>query len=809
MESSKQPGRGVSRRGALASLAAAFACVAQLAGPVARAQPAIASGGGDGPLEAGSERDRSRSLPLEVEELLEAEPLPPVSISPRGRYVLLVRERQLVSLDHLAEPAIRIAGRSIDPRTASAHAPLEYYGLTLFDLATGEETPLVLPRGAIVGYPDWSPDGSRFAFTLSNGSGTEVWIGEPAERRVRRLVHSINATLGKPCAWNSDSRRLLCLRFPSPKPRGPVITIAELVERTSQAPGVGQPVVLNEERVRDLLESQLELIDSESGQRYSIGAPAAIEAAEPAPAGAFLLVTRLLEPYPSVAGVDAVARVTEVWDRFGNVVATLPDAARAAQWQADRPATLVWAERHEGRDRVMLLSAPYAADAVEGFEVPHRFSGLRWIGNSGAALISDYIGSAGRTELWQVELGGGKAPRLVTGYSSSTPRAPVMTTNAFGQQALLTYDGGFYLRGERRDGGLSRPYLERVELDTGARREVWSAGPDGYETVVDLLSPDAAVLLTRHETAASAPNYFVSSSAGRHLKQITRFEHPAPALAQARRLALRYERDDGVKLGASLYLPPGRTADARLPLVVWAYPRNVAAGGTTELPAAPIRFPTFERAFRLFFLLRGYAVLDDVSMPIVGAEDSANDTFIQQVVADAEAAIRAASETGYIDASRVGVAGHSYGAFMVANLLAHSHLFSAGIALSGAYNRTLTPFGFQTEHRTLWEAPDTYLAMSPLLYSHQVDAPLLLVHGLDDDNGGTSPLQSTQFYTAIRGNGGNAELLLLPWEGHSYRARESVLRTASTMLDWFDRYLKDTPRMVAQKEADASLRPPL
>jgi dipeptidyl aminopeptidase/acylaminoacyl peptidase len=199
---------------------------------------------------------------------------------------------------------------------------------------------------------------------------------------------------------------------------------------------------------------------------------------------------------------------------------------------------------------------------------------------------------------------------------------------------------------------------------------------------------------------------------------------------------------------------------------------------------------TFTRAFRLFFLLRGYAVLDDVSMPVVGNESDANDTFVAQIVANAEAAIAAAGSTGSVDTTRVGVAGHSYGAFMVANLLAHSRLFGAGVAMSGAYNRTLTPFGFQTERRTLWQAPNTYLAMSPFLFSDRIQAPLLLVHGLTDNNAGTSPQQSLQFYQAIRGNGGDAELLLLPWEGHSYRSRESVRKTAAQMLRWFDDHLK-------------------
>jgi dipeptidyl aminopeptidase/acylaminoacyl peptidase len=242
-------------------------------------------------------------------------------------------------------------------------------------------------------------------------------------------------------------------------------------------------------------------------------------------------------------------------------------------------------------------------------------------------------------------------------------------------------------------------------------------------------------------------------------------------------------------------------------MVLWAYPHSVIDGADARLSSYLDRYPSFDRAFRQFFLLRGYAVLDDVSMPIVGRDSDANDTFIEQVVANAEAAIAAAAATGQIDPDRVGVAGHSYGAFMTANLLAHSDLFRAGIALSGAYNRTLTPFGFQTERRTIWDAPDTYLAMSPFMFANRIEAPLLLVHGLLDDNAGTAPLQSMQFYEAIRGTGGQAELLLLPYEGHEYRARESVLDTAARMLSWFDSYLQSDIFAADTKETGALLRP--
>jgi dipeptidyl aminopeptidase/acylaminoacyl peptidase len=343
---------------------------------------------------------------------------------------------------------------------------------------------------------------------------------------------------------------------------------------------------------------------------------------------------------------------------------------------------------------------------------------------------------------------------------------------------------------QARESG-THAYLERraIDDDAAAPVRVWESQAGVYETVIDVMTADGTVLLTQHETSLRPPNYFVRNLRSRAETRVTDFVHPAPELARARRIPLRYARGDGQELSSTLYVPADHQSGDPLPLIVWAYPRQYGSEAPLAFEAAQ-RFPGFNDAFKLFFLLRGYAVMDNVAMPVIGNSADANDTFIDQIVANAKAAIEAAASTGVADAKRVGVAGHSYGAFMVANLLAHSSLFQAGVAMSGAYNRTLTPFGFQTERRTLWEARDTYLELSPILYSNRIEAPLLLVHGLLDENAGTQPIQSTYFYEAIRRNGGEAELLLLPLEGHSYRGRESVLQTAAAMLDWFERHLK-------------------
>lgn len=762
-------------------------------------------------------RAADEPVPAEIEHLLEAEPLPAAAVDPRRRYLVLVHERKLLPLERLAEPAIELAGRRVNPKTAARHAPLDYYGLTVVDLHANERRAVALPSDAVVGFPRWAPDGSKFAFTIRRRGATELWVGDPGTAHARPLIDDLNASRGAPCTWAPDSRNLLCTQLTaSDAARAAFSDSSSVLGGFARQSSFGQPVMLSSELTSALLESQLVLVDSTSGPRHRIGEPAAIESVSAAPSGAVLLVTRILEPYPRVSGIDRVHRVTEVWDRFGNMIRRLPDDIRAVDWHATRPATLTWVERREGADRVLELAPPYLGDAAEALELEHSFAGLRWLGDTGAALVHDYDPSMQRTTMWRVDFDapGGDAEQL-TSHPAGSPRIPIMRPNRYGADALLVHENAFYLRGESPTVGGRRAFLERISIETGETERIWESTVRGYEALVDVLGPDAAHLLTRRESSAQPPNYFVAGGDGRRAWSVTDFEHPAPPLTDARRVRLMYERADGVGLGAVLHLPPGYTGDERLPLVVWAYPHRVAPASADVEPAAlgDDRFPSFERAFRLFFLLRGYAVLDDVSMPIVGSVSEANDTFIEQVVANARAAIGAAEATSFVDPARVGVAGHSYGAFMVANLLAHSRLFGAGAALSGAYNRTLTPFGFQTERRTLWEAPDTYLAMSPILYSHRIEAPLLLVHGLLDDNAGTSPLQSTQFYEAIRGNGGDAGILLLPWEGHSYRARESVMETAGRMLDWFDRHLKARPSVelsgaeLATGERQAGLSP--
>jgi dipeptidyl aminopeptidase/acylaminoacyl peptidase len=365
-----------------------------------------------------------------------------------------------------------------------------------------------------------------------------------------------------------------------------------------------------------------------------------------------------------------------------------------------------------------------------------------------------------------------------------------MRTLPSGHHVLWTDGGRIFLHGHGATPAGDRPFLDRLDLETRKTERLFRSPENVYEEVVTLLTDDGSRILTRHETRTEPPNYFLRNTSG-GLERMTRFADPAPGLQGIRKQLVTYKRDDGVALSMTLYLPADYRAGQRLPAMLWAYPLEYNDSATAgQVSGSPYRFTTIRGPSHLFLLTQGYAILDGASMPVIGDPEKANDTYLQQIVASAKAAIDKADDMGVIDRRRVGVGGHSYGAFMTANLLAHSNLFKAGVARSGAYNRTLTPFGFQSERRTLWEAPPTYLQMSPFLAADKIKTPLLLIHGEADNNPGTFPIQSERMYQAIRGNGGATRFVSLPHESHGYLARESVEHVLYEMTAWFDRYLK-------------------
>ena len=409
----------------------------------------------------------------------------------------------------------------------------------------------------------------------------------------------------------------------------------------------------------------------------------------------------------------------------------------------------------------------------------------------GLALVGDYDRDRRWLRTFAYDFKNGGEPKLLFSRNQQDryrdPGTPVLTR----ERVIHTHDGKLFLQSSGATPKGDRPFLDRYDLATQKTDRVFQSAEDKYEDFVALLNDDGSRILISRESATEPPNYFIREASGK-LTAVTNFQDPSPQIRSIERQLVTYNRDDGVPLSFTLLLPPGYRPGTRLPAVVWAYPREYNDPETAgQISGSLNRFSNFAGASHLYFLLRGYAILDNAAMPVVGNPETANNTYVQQIVASAKAAIDKAAEMGVIDPRRVGVGGHSYGAFMTANLLAHSDLFRAGIARSRAYNRTLTPFGFQSERRTFWEAKDIYLQMSPFLIADKIKEPILFIHGEADNNQGTFPIQSERMYAAVRGNGGTTRLVILPHEAHAYSAKESVEHTLYEMISWFDKHVKN------------------
>jgi dipeptidyl aminopeptidase/acylaminoacyl peptidase len=572
--------------------------------------------------------------------------------------------------------------------------------------------------------------------------------------------------------------------------------------------------------------SQLAAFDAATARRTVIGGGAIFSEVTPSPDGQYVLVSKIKRPYSHLIPMNGFPQAVEIWNRRGEVVRAVADipsregvtltgvrtGPREYRWRPDQPATLVWAEALDGgdlknkvpfRDSVMTLAAPFSATPAELAKTEYRYSSVAFT-DKGVALLSESDRATRRIRTWILQPGA--EPRKLWDRRQEDRYAdagtPVTrgeigaTANAFGRSAsagpILQNGDDIYLAGEGASPEGDRPFFDRLNLKTLATERLFRSDSSSYETVVAPIADDGKRLLTRAETRTEAPNYYTRTGGGEK-QTVTRFRDPQEMFRGAERQLITYERKDGVKLSATLYLPPGYRKGERLPVVMWAYPREFGDADTaSQVVGSPSRFTLVAPGnSHMYLLFAGYAILDGPTMPIVGPGETANDHYVEQLVSSAEAAIDKVVEMGVADRHRIGVGGHSYGAFMTANLLAHSRLFRAGFAESGAYNRTLTPFGFQSERRTFWEVPELYGKMSPFFHADQIKDPILLTHGEVDDNSGTFPIQSERLYMALKGHGATVRYITLPYEAHGYAARETHLHLIAEKIAWFDKYVKN------------------
>jgi dipeptidyl aminopeptidase/acylaminoacyl peptidase len=786
-----------------------------------------------GPPGAAAAPPTYQKPPKAISDILDAPTPPSASVSPTQDYLLLVHPEHYPPIADLAQPMLRLAGLRINPANNGPHASNgprvapRVSGLTLQAIATGAQKVLAVPPHSHLGFPAWSPDGKRFAFTVALPDQIQLWVGETAEGRARQVPGvTLNAAYGAPFHWMPGGQELLCQTVPAGRGKPPAAPHVPTGPVAQESTGKPAPVrtfqdLLQSPHDEDLFDylatSQLVLVAVPDGKPQPLGKPGIFAQLDPAPDGRHILVVRNHRPYSYLLPAYAFPREVEVWDRAGKVAAKIaslpladavpiegvPMGPREFHWVSTEPATLVWAEAlDEGnpkkkvphRDELKRLRLGDVAPTAL-VRTRHRFAGLTFGPEGTPALLADYNRDTRRRRTFLFDLSRPTAqPTLVWDRSIqdryNDPGLPVLRTLPSGHSVLWVDRGRIFLRGQGASPAGDRPFLDAFNLKTLQAERLFRCRENAYETVLALLAEDGSRLLLQSETPAEPPNVFISNGAGER-KALTHFADPTPQLRRIRKQLVSYKRPDGVKLSMTLYLPADYREGQRLPAVLWAYPLEYNDAATAgQVSGSPYRFTALSGPSHLFLLTQGYAILDGASMPVVGDPEKVNDTYVEQIVSSARAAIDKAEEMGVIDRHRVGVGGHSYGAFMTANLLAHCDLFRAGVARSGAYNRTLTPFGFQSERRTLWEAPDTYLKMSPFLYADKIKAPLLLVHGEADNNPGTFPIQSERMYQAVKGNGGTVRFVSLPHESHGYLARESVEQVLYETVTWFDRHVK-------------------
>jgi dipeptidyl aminopeptidase/acylaminoacyl peptidase len=808
------------RRRLLGRALPAFVLIAALAGP-ALAQEALTY----------------QQPPAPIADILDARPTPTASLSPDRATLALYDRANLPPIAELAEPMLRLAGYRINPRNnGPANSRVSWLtGLSFQPVAGGPARAVQLPQGARFMSPAWSPDGRSVALLMDAPDGLELWVADVASGQARKLTDArVNAAAGGAFDWAPDSSALLVRMVPegrgaapdvSRPPSGPIVE--ESQGRTAPA-RTYQDLLSNagdEALFEHYFTSQLTWTPLEGAAR-TLGEPAVHLGAGISPDGRYVLRTAVKRPYSYVVPAGLFPTEITVLDLQGREVhrvADLPlrdniptpfDAVapgpRSVQWRSDAPATLAWVEARDGgdprveaevRDRVFLQAAPFTAAPTPLVDLKERFAGISW-GDADTALVSSrWFNTRHETRLVVDPSNPGEGRVLLErNYQDryNNPGFPVTEPNAAGFPVMRFAGDGRVLMtgpGATREG--EYPFLAAMDLESGESERLWTSATGDYESVIGILDDDARRLVTRRETRNDPPNLYVRNLDAQAPDALTQFPDPAPQLAGVTRQLVTYTRADGVALSGTLYLPAGydKERDGPLPLVMWAYPAEFTdAAVAGQVVDTANRFVRPGGSSHLFLLTQGYAVLDDPSMPIIGRDGAEpNDTYIEQLKASAEAAVNAVVEMGVADRDRIAVGGHSYGAFMTANLLAHTDLFRTGIARSGAYNRTLTPFGFQAEQRTYWEATDTYTEMSPFTYANRVNEPILLIHGEADDNSGTFPVQSERFYAALKGNGANVRYVVLPLEAHGYRARESVGHTLWEMVRWLDQHVKNAP----------------
>ncbi|MDN3204000.1 S9 family peptidase [Algoriphagus sediminis] len=781
--------------------------------------------------------------PKSIVDLVDTPPTPSVSFTSDGEWMMILSRPGYAGIEDLSSPELRIAGTRINPQTSGSSRQGYFNNITFKKTRSGEEVEVKgLPEFPKLSGFSLSQDEKYLAFTQTYANGISLWVADLNSFEAKQITDPIlNGVLGTDLIWLPDNTIVFRAINPNrgdypQKPAAPSGPTIQETDGAAAATRTYQDLLKNtydEALFAYFMDSQLMKADL-SGSVKPIGKAGMIRSLSSSPDGEYLLIRTIEKPFSYLVPASRFPyRVEILSSSDGSLVKTLAEipldevrpkgfdatveGPRSVNWRADKPATLYWAEAQDGgdpqmevdeRDVIYTLEAPFNGEKNKIASTKLRYSYIDWSDDNLAILNERWWSS--RQEIRSVinPSNPKEGQRVIIDrlYSDiyNDPGSPISIENEFGRSVLLRDGDKIYMTSEGGSPEGSMPFLSSFDLNTGEQEILWRSQAPYYERITKVLDLKGGEFISLKEGTETQPNYWLVNTRKRMApRQITDFPDPYESIKGVQKELVTYKRKDGLDLSAVIYTPEGYDpeTDGPLPVLMWAYPREYkSAEVASQVRGSKYRFTRLSWGSPIYWVTRGYAVMDRTEMPIVGEGDiEPNDLFVDQLVANAEAAIDYVVERGIGDRDRIGVGGHSYGAFMTANLLSHSDLFAAGIARSGAYNRTLTPFGFQREERTFWEAPEVYFTMSPFMHAHKVKEPILLIHGEADNNSGTFPIQSERYYAALKGNGGTARLVFLPNESHGYASRESILHTLWEMDTWLEKYVKNKNQLDEKK----------
>lgn len=788
--------------------------------------------------------------PKEILDLVEAPLAPIMRMDDNGENFVFLYRSNFKTIAELSEIEMRLAGLRINPAT-NISSRERYYNDVKVRVGRNnvEETPSGLPKNGRFSNFSWSPNQKMMAFTNTVLNGVELWILDIENKNAKKITDAnLNANTGNPYSWFKNSEALLVKTISKDKkplidtktaiPTGP--TVSESEEGVKAQNRTYQDLLKNptdEYNFEQLVLSELYKIGT-NGEKSLWKENAMYDELDFSPDGNYVIVTTIEKPFSYLVPYTRFPSKTIIYNQQGTfikivlevpLIEDLPQGFMAVRtgmrnisWRSDKPATLVWCEAlDEGdpqkevafRDEVFELNAPFDSSKKSLVKTIGRYRGIIW-GSENTAIAIDYWWNTRNTKSYVFDPSNNNIkPTTITdrNYQDtySDPGNFVTNRNKFGRFTLSLVNDNAYLIGDGYSEKGKFPFVDEMNLKTLQTQRIYQSNlTDQVESIIDALDIKKGELVVRIESKSEYPNYFIRNVIKRiGLIPLTNFENPYKSIQNVHKEVIKYNREDGLELSGTLYLPTNYEKGKKYPMVMWAYPREFkdkSSAGQSTSNSNEFTYPNYGSP--IYWVTRGYIVLDDASFPIVGeGTEEPNDTFIKQLVANGKAAIDAVDALGYIDRNKVAVGGHSYGAFMTANLLSHSNLFAAGIARSGAYNRTLTPFGFQSEERNYWEAPEVYYNMSPFMHADTMKTPLLLIHGEADNNSGTYPLQSERYFNALKGLGAPVRLVMLPKESHGYSAEESVLHMLWEQDQWLENNVKNKvvePLPIISKEKE-------